>query len=383
MNKTALRFAPTAILAAIAATGGLIACSNVPSGSSEASSEAPERGWSVVPAKSGAVRISGYTDWGIDGDALTGWSGAAYTIGFNGTALKMMVKSGPAIYDIFVDGEEDPSDTLNLVNRGADSVFTVVENLAPGTHYVRIQKNTEHHIGQALFLGFLVKGEAAPEALPPLPERRLEFIGNSITCGFGVLSPDAESAADSSFEFTTEDHYYSYAGQATRILGAEERTVCISGRGVLRNFDNSTEGILPDIYRELDSYNPGDDSARWIPDIVLVNLGTNDFGKGTPDSTAFTKAVYDFAGELRTKYPQAAIVLLSGPMLTGKHRETCIRFLDAAAERSRENGDANIYRFDFDPQGDLGYGGNYHPNQAQALKDAESLAAWIQETFRW
>ena len=157
----------------------------------------------------------------------------------------------------------------------------------------------------------------------------------------------------------------------------------MSGRGFLRNFDNTTEGIIPEVYKTLASENPEDGSTHWHPDIVFVNLGTNDFSTGIPDSAAFTQAVYDFTAGLRAKYPSAAIVLLNGPMMSGESMTTCRRYLDAVTDQLKAAIDKNIYRFDFEPQGALGFGGGYHPNKAQGRKDGESLAAWIQKTFHW
>ena len=138
------------------------------------------------------------------------------------------------------------------------------------------------------------------------------------------------------------------------------------------------------MYNSLSGENTESDSAaRWEPDIVFINLGTNDFNQGVPDSTAFSDAVFDFIAKLRAKYPTSAITLLNGPMMSGESMQTCRRFLDAIAERFRRDVDENIFRFDFDPHGSLGYGIGYHPNKAQGLKDAQSLATWVKQTFRW
>lgn len=376
MNKRALQ---SALLPCLATTC-IVACSSVDP-EEDAFTDGP---WTEIPARSDAIRISGHTDWDSDSHAVTGWSGTAYTVGFNGSGLKINITSGPAIYDIFIDGSETPNSTLDL-SEGCDNCKrTVAQKLKPGNHYVRVQKNTEYFIGQAVLLGFDVQGDPAPEALPPLPERRLEFIGNSITCGYGILSSKPELENTSVFPITTENHYYTYAGQATRILGAEERTYCMSGRGFLRNFDNTTDGVIPTVYNSLSGENTESDSAaRWEPDIVFINLGTNDFNQGVPDSTAFSDTVFDFIAKLRAKYPTSAITLLNGPMMSGESMQTCRRFLDAIAERFRRDVDENIFRFDFDPHGSLGYGIGYHPNKAQGLKDAQSLATWVKQTFRW
>ena len=375
MNKSAFRLSLVSCLAA-----AFLGCDSGKASSSDGDGTADQGPWKKIPAKSDAVRTTGRFAWNPEGYAFASWSGSAITVGFNGTALKAFISSGSAVYDIFIDGEEFPSDTLDITEATTQEEYIIADQLTPGPHSVRIQKNTESFFSSVLFMGFEVMGEAAPEALPPLPEKRIEFIGNSITCGYGVL----DTADIDTFNIKTQDHFYSFAGQAARILGAEEHSVCVSGKGVLRNFDNSTDGTLPEVYKYTNYDKAGAwDPSDWIPHIVFVNLGTNDFNKGTPDSAAFTNAVFDFAKELRSDYPEASIVLLSGPMLDSESLETCRRFLDGAAGMFKDSLDKNIYRFDFEQQGELGTGGNGHPNRAQALKDGESLASWVKETFNW
>lgn len=50
-----------------------------------------------------------------------------------------------------------------------------------------------------------------------LPERRIEFIGNSITCGYGV---ESENPSDP-FTYETENHFYTYAARTARALKAQ------------------------------------------------------------------------------------------------------------------------------------------------------------------
>lgn len=58
-----------------------------------------------------------------------------------------------------------------------------IKGLSNNDHIITICKNTESGIGYLEFTGINCKNLLS---LPPKPERKIEFIGNSITCGSGM-----------------------------------------------------------------------------------------------------------------------------------------------------------------------------------------------------
>ena len=70
------------------------------------------------------------------------------------------------------------------------------------------------------------------------------------------------------------------------------------------------------------------DHAKWHPDVVVMNLGTNDFASGVVDSAEFVNVAVDFVQRIRSYHPEAKIVLLDGPMLLGDCMVKCREFLD-------------------------------------------------------
>ncbi|HEY4786691.1 MAG TPA: hypothetical protein VIH57_11605, partial [Bacteroidales bacterium] len=76
----------------------------------------------------------------------------------------------------------DESNPYRIRTVGKTDTITVADNLTNGEHTVLICKDTETNIGYLEFLGFICKGLTP---LPPKPSRKIEFIGNSITCGTG------------------------------------------------------------------------------------------------------------------------------------------------------------------------------------------------------
>lgn len=59
----------------------------------------------------------------------------------------------------------------------------------------------------------------------------------------------------------------------------------------------------------------------YIPDVVCVNLGTNDTSLDNYDMNLLTDGYRSFMKKLRIYYPYAKIVLLTGAMLNGKQLE--------------------------------------------------------------
>lgn len=359
--------------------------------------------WTFVDFKNPAVRVEGRHS--IEGNTLmTAWSGTSFTVAFKGTALKIKLKSPGSVFNVTVD---EKTSVLNLATN-EESEHLIAKDLKPGFHTVTVYKRTEAFYGEAHFQGFEILGTPAPAKLPRPKKRRIEFVGNSITCGYGILDHVKEDA----FSITTEDASMSYASVAARALNAEAYLVCASGRGVYRNFDGEMKETMLPYY---DKVSPLSDSrwdfSKWTPDMVLMNLGTNDFAMGIPDSAAFTNAVLSLIQKIRAHYPKTPIVLMEGPVLSDNHppvsdevRATlpadyvqeaehgytfrsltiCRRFLDSVRDHLKASGDSQIYRFTIPPQdGTYGYGADWHPSSEQAAHDGKLLANWISKTFKW
>lgn len=96
----------------------------------------------------------------------------------------------------------------------------------------------EGHELRPVFKGLYVDEGKELAPAPVLPRRRIEFIGNSITCGYGIESEDR----DAPFTYNTENHYYTYAALTARALQAQHLVVARSGIGVYRNYGSPASG---------------------------------------------------------------------------------------------------------------------------------------------
>lgn len=111
-------------------------------------------------------------------------------------------------------------------------------------------------------------------APPPLPTRKIEFLGDSITAGFcneceSVVADANREAYGATWDF-----------QIGELLGAQVHTAAWSGLGMVHNCcgGNTT---MPSIFsRALATVNTDNtwSWSSWVPDALVVNLGTNDGG---------------------------------------------------------------------------------------------------------
>lgn len=300
---------------------------------------------------------------------------------FEGTSLGVRMKPNSGYFMV----EIDRLPPFKVAFGPTDSVCVVASGLPEGVHEVRLTLAYEGYLRRPQFRGFLLdEGKTLP-APPGLPERRIEFIGNSITCGFGVETADPKAP----FQDETENHFYTYAALTARAFDALSLVVARSGIGIYRNYGEPRSGS-PDCLPALYAHTLFNDStetwdfARYTPHVVCVNLGTNDVSTGAYDTVLLEEAYRRFLHRLRGYYPQAKIVLLSGCMLSGRRLQDVREVLNRVAAEATAAGDTAVYRFDLTPSdGSLGYGAAWHPSKAQQAKSASELIGFLRSLTGW
>ena len=126
------------------------------------------------------------------------------------------------------------------------------------------------------------------------------------------------------------------------------------------------------------------DYSRFTPDVVCVNLGTNDTSVGRYNKAKLREAYAGFLRHLRNRYPNATIVMISGCMLSGQRMKDVEEAQDAVVAEVNRKGDKRVVRFTFSPQdGSLGYGASYHPSMQQQAKMAAELTPFLRQLMGW
>lgn len=301
------------------------------------------------------------------------YPGTTAMLNFEGSSIAMAASPGSGQFMVEVDSLAP----FKIDFTASDSLITLADSLAAGPHSLRVTYAIEGYEKHPEFRGFVISGP--DRKLLPAPERpelKIEFIGNSITCGYGTEADNG----DIHFSYDTENHTLSYAYLTARALNADFNIVARSGIGMYRSYGGPREGTpeqrMPGEYDRTLIYDPAHywDHRSFRPDIICINLGTNDTSLDNYDIGLFEQAYKKFLVHLHMLQPQARIVLLTGPMLHGKQLEDVKATLDRLAE-----GNDHIYRFDMSEQtGELGYGADYHPSRAQAAKNAAELTAFLE-----
>ena len=154
------------------------------------------------------------------------WSGTGFVARFQGTSLTAQLgNEGGFIFKAVVDGAPQPAFTaMPGVGR-----YALATGLPAGEHTVALYRQTEGPLGLSQLHG-LTAGDGTLLPPPPPPERRIEVVGDSISCGFGNLG-----SIDDDDCYGTESHWDAYPSVMARALGAEVSTIALSGRGVVRN----------------------------------------------------------------------------------------------------------------------------------------------------
>lgn len=303
------------------------------------------------------------------------WSGTQIRANFTGTGLVVkLTDSKESQFDVSIDGAKP-----TLLVPAANESHELAAGLAPGEHTVVLTKRTEPLLGSSQFLGFAPKdGALVPTAAPG--GKLIEMVGDSITAGYGILGfePCAFGAA-------TESEPAAWGALAAAELGARHHVVAWSGIGVYRSYDGDTNRQMPVLYdRALaDDAESAWDHANVHPDLVVVNLGTNDFAKGDPGQP-FQTAYVAFLEAVRQKHPAAHIAVATSPMLGGDLRTKSIAALEAVVSARKAAGDAKVSLLTIDEQlsQDL-YGCDKHPSQDTAKKMAAKLVAFARGNLGW
>lgn len=193
--------------------------------------------------------------------------------------------------------------------------YTLAGNLKKGEHKIEVRKLTEAYfnsivIGKLSFTGQLKPLSAA--------KRKIEIIGDSITCGLDIDIPGAPQGDIGEFEDGTR----TYGALAAKSFGADYNVFSVSGWGCIGGAGGAAASI-PRIYDQCtytQYYEEKWDFSSWQADVVVINLGTNDGGyiwQNHLTDRDFETAVKDFLLTVRKKYPHAKIIWAYGMMGSG------------------------------------------------------------------
>lgn len=210
---------------------------------------------------------------------------------------------------------------------------------------------------------------------------RIEFIGDSITCAYGVDAPDQSYT----FTTTTENFSKSYAYLTAQILEADYSVMALSGHGIVSGFsggDKWAEGLIP-LYYGKNSRNvqyPGFwDFKSHENDFIVINLGTNDANyvnaKREERANEFVQEYANFLQMVREANPLSFIICTLGTL-------NPLNMYPLVEEAVKLFGDEKVYVFE-SPVQDMndGLGADWHPSKITHEKLALLVSEKIKEVL--
>lgn len=313
------------------------------------------------------------------------WPGSFASIKYYGSVIKVKMRSvrETGFFYAIID-----NNVAAAIKFGSDSVtqtFTFGSDIGTGEHTLQLYKLTNNTSANVIYSydlgahGKLLKPEK-------LPNRKIEFYGNSITAGHGV---DVAEVGKDSGAPELFNNYYTYGAITARHFNAQQSIIARSGIGIMLSWFPE---IMPEIYDRVD---PMDGNSHWNfssyePNVVVVNLFQNDswlverpehpqfkarFGDKKPTEEFIVKSYLNFIESIRRVHPQSAIICALGNMDATKAGSKWPGYIQQAVAMTK---DPKIYTLVFPYKNTGG-----HPKKVEQQLMADQLIDFIEKNIRW
>ena len=334
-------------------------------------------------------------------DLFLSLSGSGIAFVYEGKGLDLTLLGGGAALVPDNDGNYarmavyvDDARVYDLQLQAPKTTLRVAESAEKETHVIRVVKLSECAMSLAAIAPLeIAEGETIKPA--PAKARKIEFIGDSITCGYGIDDEDPLHP----FKTANEDVTRAYAYKTAMALDADYSMFSTSGYGIISGYTGDptvkmTNQLIPDFYEWMGfSYDnmPGFaapmemawDFSRFVPDAIVLNLGTNDDSYCQEDENRqqeYADQYVAFLKVIRKHNPGAMIFCVLGLMGDRLYPWVC----KAAKKYSEETGDQRITTVHLPEQDEkAGFVCDYHPLESAHHKAADELVPAIRKVMGW
>lgn len=339
------------------------------------------------------LQYEGRMDFGREEGPLWVYPATSVRIRFRGSCLKAVVTNYHDYWDNYLgyltDGEQRRA---KLAESGVSCLCLYDEDSgAEEEHEILLFKRQDSsHMLQ--FHGFIGSKDLEIFPCEPLPSRRIEVYGDSVSAGEVSEAVDYCGQRDPVHNGEYSNSYYSYAWMTARKLGSRIHDIAQGGIALMDKTGYFAGMGMEDMFDKV-QYNPrilagsnlgakgteeplAWDFSAYEPHVVILAVGQN-------DSYPYNFCGRDYEGEeavrwrehygrllqkLRIVHPRAHIICLTTIL---NHDESWDRAIDQVC---RESGDPKVHHFLFR---DNGKGTPGHIRRPEAEKMAEELAAYI------
>lgn len=333
------------------------------------------------------------------------WTCSGFQFQFEGSKVQaqlsalLVEEEGTVLYPwfaVFIDEEEVPHKLIEL--RGACSWYTLFESDSVEKHQIRLIKRTEAQHSKTGLKQLKIEGIKEIDKSPLKGKHRIEFIGDSLTCGYGNESDSSEEG----FKTPQENGWEAYAAQTARAFKADFNCISVSGIGVYSSYtgeDKINDTLLmPSVYEYTDRYVEMHekrqaytkwDFNKFIPELIVINLGSNDkqYIKYDLETRleSFKAHYMAFLKQVRAcNGKEAKILCCMGNVMPDDFINLYPTIVSAVEHYKQETGDFAIETVTFEEaKPEDGVGGNWHPTIKTHTKMAETVIQKVSEWLGW
>lgn len=347
--------------------------------------------WSAwAPANHAGLRWEGRLRFDADGVAVYDWTQVRAHAVFEGDRLALYADTADNYLQVSIDGkpvavlgpkpkvDDAPLGPLWLAPQQEGEQVYLLKGLGEGQHRLLIAKRTGPNIGIVRFKGLRVAAGKRLLAPPAAQERRIEFLGDSLTNGYGNEGPGKACSVLPPYENSCK----SWARMTADALGAEAHLLAYSGFGVIRNYGDK-ERVSKDPFPTYYPKTVLAEKAVWErdayrPQVAVILLGTNDHStEPIPTEEAFIGAYRELIAAARAgrgKLPLLCLYRQDLPVLAE-------RVQAIVAAEQKEGLPTEILGLPAAKDEELGC--DWHPLVVVHSRWAELATAKLAEMMKW
>jgi lysophospholipase L1-like esterase len=334
----------------------------------------------IIPPNDPDIQYYGRWDFSNPSAPTHSWPGVYIYAEFEGTSIGIRTNDNACWYNIFID------DTLFSIFHGTStsvSSYTLKDSLPDGSHKILITLRGETSWTKFSFNGFIL--DDGKNLLPPpaKPDRKIEFIGDSYTSASGNEWTGSDAAPSDYYT----NIYKGFGSITARHYNAQYNMTSRGGIGLIHDWQGNYANNLPDFFDRTLFYTPLPkwDFSKWVPNLVVVCLGLNDYsgwnGYSGPipqyDAQLFRERYHEFISTLRDVYPGVKILCVAANDLTWIKQQ-----VSQVVGEENSLGYKDVF-YTYFPYYNGEYVNSGHPNADAHQKIADKLISVIDTLNAW
>lgn len=243
-------------------------------------------------------------DWSCAGIEFTAECEGDITIG-------VLVDSSTGCYfRAYVDNTEWKNGDTPYYECLSGTAEIVLKDIPNGTHTIRIVKATGYTLARTTLVSLKFENGTPSTTAPADKEMFIEYIGDSIFCGWGVVQTPW-GAYNGTYQ--SQDGTLAIPYLVSNEFNADYSVVAVSGQGVVRGDPNIENAYK---YASYDRDKTTEYGFERKADVVVVNVGTNDYAKKDSISAdEFATAYKRMLEYVRAKNGDDCIILVTYNMM--------------------------------------------------------------------